>query len=317
MKVRTLSLFSIFFSLALPLGAQHFPSIRAIYELPPGSQVTLEGVINCPDFGVQDGHFFVQSSNGGIGVYFTNTGGAFGIPTNYDEGDTVRIHGHTQNLGALHILPDQIDLLSPSENLPEPSKISNLDLNAHSRFQGMRIEISGVRLPSPHQWPATPIHIGESVDVEALVNDTPFKIRINRRQSFFDGSSPPQEPFTLRGILTHSGDQVYVLPFQESDISSETTTNTFEALKLSNNIKVYPNPVREEINLEILPSAGRVNRVVITDIAGRTVAKYDQLNAQNQILKLGIPAGVQTGQYFLSVWTENGLRANKLMAIKN
>ncbi|HKK75726.1 MAG TPA: T9SS type A sorting domain-containing protein [Saprospiraceae bacterium] len=317
MKEKAVWLCLFLLGFAAFVKAQELIPIREAYQLPAGTHITIEGVINSPDYGYENGQFFVQNNTGGLRVFFTEVGGEMGAFASYDQGDTVRIQGRTDILGgALEVLPDFVDLIASGDSIPSPVKITPADLELNSVYQGMRVEIAGLTLSDKSQWPVSPITNGEAMDVEVTANGTSFLIRIDRGQSFFDGSTPPEEPFTLRGILSHSEEEVYILPFYESDISAETATNTFEALKLDNNLKVYPNPVKEEITLEVLPQAGTVDRVILTDLLGRTVAQYTGLNARNQILRLPVPARLRSGQYFLSVWTENGLRASKLMAIK-
>lgn len=299
------------------VNAQDIIPIREAYSLPVGTMITVEGVINCPDYGFNHGQFFVQDSSGGINVFFSNVGGEVGAITNYKEGDIVRIQGRTEIYqDLLEVLPDLIDIIRAGDSIPEPIKITAADLDVDSEYQGMRVEISGVTLSMATQWPATLQTTGSAANVDAQVSSTPFIIRIDRGQSFFDGADIPDEPFTLRGILSRFRNDVQIYPFYESDLTAETATNTFEALKLDNNLKIYPNPVKENITLEVLAQAGTVDRVILTDLLGRTVAQYSNLNARNQVLNLPVPASLRTGQYFLSVWTENGLRASKIMAIK-
>lgn len=292
--------------------------IRDCYSLSDYSTVTVEGVINCPDYGFNHGQFFIQDATGGINVFFSNVGGEVGAITNYNEGDSVRINGQVLLYNDLYyeLMPNTVDIISTSDDIPAPIKITADDLYVGSEYTGMRVEIEGVTLSMATQWPTSAYDTGSGGNVDAKAGGKSFIIRIDRGQSFYEGSDIPDEPFVLRGTLSRYGDDMQIFPFFEGDISQETTTNTFEALKLDNNIKIYPNPVRESITLEVLPQAGTVDRVVLSDLLGRTVAQFGNLNAKNQTLSLPLPASITKGQYFLSVWTENGIRASKLMSIE-
>lgn len=304
-------------SFFLPMKAQELVPIRQAYEAPAGSLLTIEGIINTPDFGIDHSQFFVQDTTGGIKVFFRDVGGANGAAITYDEGDLVRIEGQISvSQQQIEIHPKSIERLEEKNTLPEPIKINPSDLNPEGAYHGMRVEISNVILTRLSQWPTSPRTTNTITQLDAEVNNLPFIIRIESGQSFMEDMEIPNEAFTLRGILTRTNHQVYISPFYESDIILATTTNTFEALKLDNNLKVYPNPVKEEITLEILAQAGTVDRIILSDLLGRTVAQYTGLNARNQVLRLPVPASVRTGQYFLIVWTENGLRTSKIMAIK-
>lgn len=316
--MRNQPVLSLLFLMAfsLPMKAQELVPVQQAYKVPAGSLLIIEGVINTPDFGIDHGEFFVQDTTGGIKIFFRNTGGINGASVAYDEGDLVRIEGQvSESQQQIEIHPKAIELLEKGNTLPEPIKINPADLMEET-YHGMRIEISNVILTRLSQWHTSPRTTTTVMQLDAEVNNLPFIIRIERGQSFIEDMETPSEAFTLRGVLTQLNSQVAISPFHESDIILATTTNTFEALKLDNNLRVYPNPVKEEITLEILAQAGTVDRIILSDLLGRMVAQYTHLNARNQVLRLPVPASVRTGQYFLIVWTENGLRTSKIMAIK-
>ena len=308
-----LSFLFISLFLSSSLFAQEVITIREARALPENTQVLIEGVINCPDYGFNNGQFYLQDSTGGINVFYANFGGAVGAIVDYDEADTIRISGRVGVFSdQIQIQPFEVTIIGKGTMVPDPIVITADDLSLDSEFQGMRVEIAGVTLTQATQWPTTPINDGSGTNAEARVDGTDFTIRIDRGESAQDGSPIPDEPFTLRGILGRFRDVVQIYPFYESDVSQPTTTNTFEALKLDNTIKVYPNPVREEITLEVLPQAGLVQQVSVFDIAGKMVARYTELNIKNQTVSLPLPTQVKNGSYILSIWTENGIRSKKL-----
>lgn len=317
MKITFPGLLLLFLGANLPLIAQPVDAIINAYQLPVGSPVLLEGLISCPDFGTKDGEFFVQDSSGGIKIFFRGVGGESGRMTPYDEGDLIQIEGYTGLAeGRVEIHPENIELIQKGDSIPQPIKIVAAELNVNSNLQGRWVEIANVSRLTGTQWPARPVTTESGTAIAVQVNGQAFTIHIDRGQSYFDGFELPEEPFTLRGILSRQDDRVVLLPFYERDISSTTATNTFEALKLANNLKVYPNPVTDAITLEVKIQAGIVDYVILTDLLGRTVAQYTDLGARNQIIRLPLPPAIRSGQYFLNVWTAHGLRATKLMAIK-
>ncbi|GAB5551240.1 MAG: hypothetical protein Sapg2KO_08310 [Saprospiraceae bacterium] len=301
------------------MQGQDITNIRDLYTLPSNSSVTIQGVINCPDYGFNHGQFYVQDSTGGVNVFYQNIGGEQGAIVNYDEGDTLKISGKIGTFASLlQIEPTLgigIEIIGAGDQIPDPITISGDDISVDSRYLGMRVEIAGVTLIDAIQWPAGPITSGSGLSVEALVGEDSLEIRIDRGQSFFDGSSIPEEPFTIRGILGRFNNNVQILPFLESDIFQQTTTNTFEALKLNNTLKIYPNPVQEEITIEVLPRAGTVNQVTLYDIMGRTMAQWNSLNAKNTNLTLLVPPGLNKGNYYISILTENGIRTSKTVVL--
>lgn len=317
MKITFPGLLLLFFGVNLPLLAQSVDAVISAYQLPIGSPVQVEAVISSPDFGTEHGEFFVQDSSGGIKVFFKGVGGESGRITAYNEGDLIQIIGNTSLVeGRVEIHPENIELIRSGDSIPQPLKITAAELDVNSNLQGRWVEIANVSRSTGTQWPARPVTTERGTAIVVQVNGQAFTIHIDRGQSYFDGVELPEEPFTLRGILSRQNEKVLLLPFYERDIFTTTATNTFEALKLANNLKVYPNPVTDAINLEVEIQAGLVDNVSLTDYLGRTIARYTNLRARNQIVRLPLPAGIRSGQYFLNVWTANGLRATKLMAIK-
>ncbi|MEM6378597.1 MAG: T9SS type A sorting domain-containing protein [Bacteroidota bacterium] len=301
------------------LQAQDITKIRDTYMMQTNASVTIQGVINCPDYGFNHGQFYVQDTTGGINIFYEFIGGEQGALVSYDEGDTIKITGTISEFASQRqILPQLgtgIEIIGAGDQLPDPIVISSEDLTVDSRFMGMRVEVANVTLTDAVQWPAGPISSSSGTNVDALAGSTNLVIRIDRGQSFFDGSSIPDEPFTIRGILGRFNNTVQILPFLESDIFQPTATSTFEALKLDSTLKVYPNPIQDQVTIEILPGAGTVNQVTLYDIMGRTMAQWNELKAKNTTLTLPVPAWLNKGNYYLSVLTENGVRTSKTVVL--
>jgi hypothetical protein len=300
------------------LNAQEISKIRSIYNVPTDTVVTVQGVINCPDYGFNDGQFFVQDSTGGVNVFYKFVGGELGAITNYKEGDIIKITGQTGEFGNLvQIAPTSIEIIASGDQIPDPIVITLDDLSLASKFMGMRVEIANITLTDITKWPTTGINSSSGLSISATVaSSKPIIIRIDRGQSFFDGSAIPNAPFTIRGILSRFNNDIQIFPFYEADIFQATTTNTFEALKLENTLKIYPNPIQDQITIEVLPQAGTVDQVTLYDLVGRTIAQWNQLSARNKTLTLAVPAGLNKGNYFISILTENGIRTSKTLVLK-
>ena len=103
--------------------------------------------------------------------------------------------------------------------MPAATTITDSELTVDSNLQGSRVTISGVILVDDSQWPTSPISDGSGVSVEATVGGTTFEIRIDRGESFYDGSSIPSQPFTITGALGRFEDTPQILPFVDGDIN--------------------------------------------------------------------------------------------------
>lgn len=110
---------------------------------------------------------------------------------------------------------------------------------------------------------------------------------------------------TIRvGILCNSVDR-YLFMVDDFLITTETlSTNDF----FSNNLKLYPNPTKDSINLS--SSTSLLENVVLTDLNGRTVKSFS-LNGIAQT-ELNV-SDLQSGMYFVSVVTDLGTGTTKIV----
>lgn len=62
-----------------------------------GMSVTIEGIMNTPDYGFNDGQFYVQDATAGINIFYNDVGGANNSTspsfTGWSIGDTLVITG--------------------------------------------------------------------------------------------------------------------------------------------------------------------------------------------------------------------------------
>ncbi len=315
----TFTILLLLLLISTPVLAQDIITIKEARSSDIGTFVRVEAVINGPDYGFNHGQFYIQDSTGGINIFFSNVGGENGASVAYNDGDTVRVTGVTSVFSnQLQITPNSVDLIGASDVLPEPIKITTEDLTLDSEFQGMRVQIEQVSLVDATEWPTDAISSGGGVNVNVEIGPEkiPLIIRIDRGQSAQDGSAAPEEPFILTGILGNFEETVQMYPFYESDIQPQSTTNTVEIFAQENSVKVYPNPARSEINLDVSPQLGDVIRATLFDITGKAVANFNALEINQDNSRLSLPNTIKAGSYHLILWTEKGPRSTKLVVLR-
>lgn len=193
-------------------GSQNAIDISAARGM-MGSTVTISGIVTTPDYGFNNGQFFVQDATGGINVFW---GGNFGVA---GLGDQVEIVGEIGEFsGQIQMSPNTVTILSSNNSLPNAISVEGSELSATSDLQSRRVVIDNVTLTNPSEWPTAPIDAGSGLNVSASADGVNFIIRIDRGESFYDGSTAPDGAFTLTGILSRFNDDVQILPFVEGDV---------------------------------------------------------------------------------------------------
>lgn len=178
-----------------------------------GETVLVNGIVTTPDYGFNNGQFFLQDETGGINVFWP---GNFGATR---AGDFVEISGVIGDFnGQVQLTPNTLTVISSNNALPAASSVNGSDLSANSDLQGERVVIDNVTLSNPSEWPTAPIDAGSGVNVSATADGVNFIIRIDRGESFYDGSPAPDGSFTLTGILSRFNDDVQILPFIDGDV---------------------------------------------------------------------------------------------------
>lgn len=193
--------------------------------------VTVTGVINTNDYGFNDGQFYIQDETAGINIFANDLGGENGEAL-FAAGDTIRVSGET---GAFNeqaqIALENYEIVG-SGPVPDAVMIDAAQVTVDSEFQGQRIEVAGLELIDPadadgcEPWPTDPIDSSSGLTVCASPNldsDNPdtLAIRIDRGQSFYDGSDAPVGAFTLTGTLGRFFDDAQIFPFFEGDVMVE------------------------------------------------------------------------------------------------
>ncbi len=189
-----------------------------------GSTVTIEGVMNTPDYGFGNGQFFVQDATGGINVFYSGVGGE----TNQDDpsftgwsvGDTLEITGTIGSFSdQVQITPDTVIVKGAGNTRPSAKVITAADLMVDSDMQGTIVKIEGVSLADGETWPAD-AQTSSGVSVDVMAGDSAFTLRIDRGQSFFDGAPAPTERFNLIGVMARNNSDVQIMPFDSTEIAN-------------------------------------------------------------------------------------------------
>lgn len=186
--------------------------------------VTIEVIMTTPDYGFNDGQFYVQDSTAGINVFYNDVGGANNQDSSafkgWTPGDTLSITGSiTEFSGTVQIAPDGIDILGAGNTRPAPIWITQEDLSTDSKYQGMIVKLADVSLADGETWPED-AQVSSGVNVDVVSGDSAFVLRIDRDESYFDGAPAPTERFNLLGVLGRFNSDVQILPFDSTDVAN-------------------------------------------------------------------------------------------------
>ncbi len=217
----SLAVFSFLFATAT--SAQDVTKIRDARGM-DGMSVTIEGVINTPDYGFSNGQFFLQDSTAGINVFYDDVGGSQAMDhpsfTGWSLGDTVSITGTIGSFSdQIQIAPDTVIILGAGTTRPAPVWITPEELLTASEYQGMIVKLSDVSLADGETWPED-AQTSSGVNVDVVSGDSAFVLRIDRDESYFDGAPAPTERFNLLGVMARNGDDVQIWPFDSTDVAN-------------------------------------------------------------------------------------------------
>ncbi|MGF1671402.1 MAG: hypothetical protein ACFCU6_13215, partial [Balneolaceae bacterium] len=224
-----------------------------------GEVVTIEGILNTPDYGFNNNQFFMQDETGGINVFIPGSVG-FGLNSTADSpfsrGDIVKITGTIGSFNSqVQIQPAEqtdVEIISSGNTLPDPVNITEEELTVDSPFQGMLVRLATTSLAEGEVWPAD-AQVSSGVNVNAVFGDTSYQIRIDRDESFFDGAPEPTEKFVLAGPLGRNNDDVQVWPFVQSDIQNIVTV-TFNV-----NTATFPDTLK---STDVVQIRGGINETL-------------------------------------------------------
>jgi hypothetical protein len=190
----------------------------------------------------------IESDGDGIGVFNSNEDFTYTVL----EGDELIIRGTIgQFNGLTQIIVDTLEVVSMGNTLLNPRVVTALDETTESQL----ILLEGVSLVDTTQWMMT-----GSFSVSVTNGVDTFLVRIDSDTDIV-GTEAPTGLFNLRGIgsqfdMAEPYTEGYqLLPRYQSDIDLIST-----ALdpSLSRFVRVYPNPTREYLQLELSETFDRV-----------------------------------------------------------
>lgn len=182
--------------------------------------VQVKGIITTPDYGFNNAEFYLQDTTAGIKVRWGGFGGG-NTETPFEEGQEVSIIGVKQVFsGETRIAPSSFEVISTDNELPAPVVVDAQGWDVVSPLQGSRVTLENVTLLDPTQWPTSAIASGSGVNVTVVDADAnEFTLRIDRDESFFEGTPAPEGVFTISGAFGRFNDVAQLFPFFESEIS--------------------------------------------------------------------------------------------------
>lgn len=282
-----------------------------------GDLLSITGIVTTPNFGFGNAEFYVQDATGGIKVRVSESGtGAGDLVINM--GDEVTIVGNKGEFASeIRIEPamgSNITVNSTGNTLPAASAINGVDVTVSNALQGSRVQLTGVTVKAGETWPTEAISSGSGVNVVLVAEDaSEFILRIDRGESFFDGSAQPTEAFTLTGVLGRFNDDAQVFPFVESDISIPSTEPTALPQQLRwGKLDLYPNPSADNFRLVIEGEAqpNTVNFVVYNQF-GQPVMS-DKVSSSDGTFELNM-SKLPTGAYTLKMQIGEQVIARKIV----
>jgi len=125
------------------------------------------------------------------------------------------------------------------------------------------------------------------------------------------------EGFNTDGFFTDLPDGNYVVTVMDGlgcVNSFEIMFTDVEDFLSDNDIKVYPNPVAEKLQIEILDQSNKVNAITLIGLDGKLLINQVQLSRSN--LHIIDVSDLTNGLYILYVETEQGSMYERVSVMK-
>lgn len=288
-------------------------------SLPNGAPMQLEGIITTPDYGFNNGQFFIQDNTAGLAVFWSSFGGG-NTETPFNAGDEVRMVGERSTFRNLvQLNPSSYETLSSGNDLPEAVAISPSEWTADSDLQGSRVTLSNVTLVDPSQWPADKITSGSGVNVEVTDGQNTFLLRIDRDESFFDGSAAPTVAFDITGALGAFSDIPQLFPFFEDELTP-TSGTSIENLMLPKTFKLeqnYPNPFNPTTSISYTIPETDLVELKVFNMQGQQIASLvNEIQAAGSYQIYFNAANLPSGIYIYRLNANGNVLTRKMILIK-
>jgi len=225
---------------------------------------------------------------------------------------------------------------NPSQTTPSASGDAALQPHGGDRF-GAAISVASSSTPPNNDWLISPkLQLGTGSSFSLWVktykndwgeeryrvgvsttNENPSSFTIISSGSYEESSTTWQQK--TYDLSSYDNQEVHVAVncvsndafiFMIDDLSINTTLVNNEIIEVNDNIKVYPNPAVDYINVNI----GNINntKIVIFDVCGKAVKQIDLNESQATIDLSELSAGV----YYVNIKTDNNTVVKKISLIR-
>ncbi|MBR9919478.1 MAG: T9SS type A sorting domain-containing protein [Bacteroidetes bacterium] len=261
-----------------------------------GVSCQITGVVHGVDLQTSGSiQFTIIDATGGISLFSSSD-----LGYTVQEGDEVTVQGTIEAFNCLsQIAPDNIVLNSSGNSLVTPPVVTELDESTESEL----VRINGVTPTDPSQWD----NMGTGMDIDVIDgDDNQFVVRIDDAVDLYSQPIPnfPWDVIGIGGQFDNDGtcnDGYQLLPRYSADIMSLVST---EEVSLEGQIRVFPNPVEDEVFWQ---TALDLERVELYDALGRSIRVLS--NNDRSLNVSGLPAGM----YLIRFTANEGQHTETLM----
>lgn len=212
----------------------------------------------------------IDGSGDGIGIFSSTKTYGYTVT----EGDSVTVRGTVDVFNGLtQILADTVIRVAQNRTLRAPSVVTALTETTESQL----VRINGLMLSTPSQW----TNAGTGFNVDASNGTTTFQIRIDADVNLF-GQPAPTGKFDLIGIggqfdnATPYDAGYQIIPRSRQDLILATSVID---PALAAGVKLYPNPVAEQL---ILENPDGFDRVRISNLLGQQLLEFKNIQTKAQ-----------------------------------